>query len=73
MLLSGIFVPIDSMPIYLQIVAYMPPLSHGDPMITGIVTKGTSIFGQHFYWLLGISVVLFIASFIIFLKRRYEV
>ena len=72
-LLSGIFIPIESMPFYLQIVAFMLPLSHGDPMIMGIVTKGTSIFSEHFYWLLGISVVLFIVSFLVFLRRKYEV
>jgi len=72
-LLSGIFVPLDSMPTYLQIIAYILPLSHGDPMIRGILTKGNSVIGFHFYWLVAISAVLFFLSFIIFIKRKYEV
>jgi len=41
-LLSGIFIPIEAMPIYLQAIAYVLPLSHGSPLITGIITKGKS-------------------------------
>ena len=73
LLLSGIFIPIDAMPIYLQVFAYILPLSHGDPMIKSVVTKGNSIFGFDFYVLLGISFLFLIISFIIFKKRRYEV
>jgi len=73
LLLSGIFIPIDAMPIYLQVFAYILPLSHGDPMIKGVVTKGKSVFGFDFYVLLGISFLFLIISFIIFKKRRYEV
>jgi len=72
-ILSGIFVPIESMPVYLQVVAYMLPLSHGKPIITGIVTKGKSVFGFDFYWLLGISCLFFVLSFIVFYLRKYEV
>jgi len=72
-LLSGIFIPIDAMPNYLQIIAYMLPLSHGSPLITGIITKGKSVFGFDFFTLLGVSVFLIITSFIIFQRRKYEV
>ncbi len=72
-ILSGIFVPIESMPVYLQVAAYMLPLSHGKPIITGIVTKGKSVFGFDFYWLLGISCLFFVLSFIVFYLRKYEV
>jgi ABC-2 type transport system permease protein len=72
-LLSGIFVPIESMPVYLQAIAYILPLSHGDPMIRGIVTKSKSVFGFHFFALLGLSSALCILSFIIFWRRKYEV
>ncbi len=73
LLLSGIFIPIDAMPIYLQVFAYILPLSHGDPMIKSVVTKGNSVFAFDFYVLLGISFLFLIISFIIFKKRRYEV
>ena len=73
LLLSGIFIPIDAMPIYLQIIAYILPLSHGDPMIRGIVTKGKSVFGFDFFALLIVSIFLVFISFIIFKRRRYEV
>jgi ABC-2 type transport system permease protein len=72
-LLSGIFIPIDSMPIYLQAIAYALPLSHGDPLIRGIVTKGKSVFGFDFFTLLGVSLALVVLSFIIFSRRKYEV
>ncbi|TFF86804.1 MAG: ABC transporter permease [Promethearchaeota archaeon] len=73
LLLSGIFIPIDAMPIYLQIVAYILPLSHGDPMIRGIITKGKSVFGFDFFALLALSIVLVLISFITFKRRKYEV
>ncbi len=72
-LLSGIFIPIDAMPIYLQVFAYALPLSHGDPMIRGIVTKGKSVFGFDFFSLLVLSIVMVVLSFIIFKRRKYEV
>ncbi len=72
-LLSGIFIPIEAMPIYLQTIAYVLPLSHGSPLITGIITKGKSVFGFDFFSLLGVSVVLVVLSFILFQRRKYEV
>jgi len=73
LLLSGIGVPIESMPPYLQVVAYILPLSHGQPMLTAILSKGASVFGFHFFSLLAISVVLNVATLILFYIRRYEV
>lgn len=72
-LLSGIFIPIENMPPFLQLFAYILPLSHGDPLISGIITKGQHVFGMHFYWLFIISLILLIISFLIFKKRKYEV
>ncbi len=72
-LLSGIFIPIENMPPYLQFIAYILPLSHGDPLLRGIIQKGQSIFGLHFFWLFAISLVLIIVSFIVFNRRKYEV
>lgn len=73
LLLSGIGVPIESMPFYLQVVAYVLPLSHGQPMLTAILSKGASVFGFHFYSLLALSVVLNVATFIVFYLKNYEV
>ena len=72
-LLSGMFISIEAMPIYLQILAYALPLSHGGPLITGVITKGKSVFGFDFFTLLGVSVFLIVTSFIIFQRRKYEV
>ncbi len=72
-LLSGMFVPIDAMPDYLQTIAYMLPLSHGAPIIKGILSKGKSFIGFDFFWLLGISSVLIILSFLVINRKRYEV
>ncbi len=70
--LSGLFIPIDAMPLYLRIFAWILPLSHANPMIMGILTKGNSVFGFDFYWLVGIGTFLFISSFIIFQRKQYE-
>jgi len=72
-LLSGMFVPIENMPFYLQPIANILPLSHGDPMITGILTKGKSVFGFDFFSLLGLSAALIFLTIIIFQRRKYEV
>ncbi len=72
-LLSGIFIPIEGMPSYLQVIAYILPLSHGDPLLRGIIQKGQSVLGLHFIWLLAISIILIIITFIIFKRRKYEV
>jgi len=72
-LLSGIFIPIENMPSFLQFFAYILPLSHGDPLIRGVITKGTPVWGFHFVWLFIISVILVIVSFLIFKRRKYEV
>jgi ABC-2 type transport system permease protein len=72
-LLSGIFIPIDAMPTFLQAIAYVLPLSHGDPMIKGVVTKGNSVFGFDFYSLLALSIFFIVISFILFQRRHYEV
>jgi len=71
-MLSGLFIPIESMPIYLQIFAWILPLSHANPMINGILTKGNSVLGFHFYFLLGIATFLLVLSFIIFQRKQYE-
>ena len=72
-LLSGMFVPIDAMPDYLQTIAYILPLSHGAPIVKGILSKGKSFIGFDFFWLFGISSFLIILSFIILNRKRYEV
>ncbi len=72
-LLSGMFVPIDSMPEYLQIIAYMLPLSHGQPIIRGVLSKGKSVIGFDFFWLIGISIFFIALSFLAITKKRYEV
>ncbi|MHA1819844.1 MAG: ABC transporter permease [Promethearchaeota archaeon] len=72
-LLSGIFIPISSMPTFLRAFAYILPLSHGDPMIRGIVSKGKGVLGFDFFSLLALSVALVLSSFIIMKRKQYEV
>jgi len=72
-LLSGMFVPIESMPAYLQAIAYILPLSHGEPMIKGILSKGKPVLGFDFFWLCAICAVLIILSFITIKRKKYEV
>ncbi|MHA1684056.1 MAG: ABC transporter permease [Promethearchaeota archaeon] len=73
LLLSGIFIPIENMPVYLQVVAKSLPLAHGAPLITSITTKGLGLFSEEFIVLSIISAVLFVLSFIIFNKKRLQV
>ena len=72
-LLSGLFVPLGSMPLYLNLFAQMLPLSHANPLISSVLSKGNPILEYHFYILLIVSLVLNIITFLIFYKRRYEV
>jgi ABC-2 type transport system permease protein len=72
-LLSGIFIPVSAMPLPLQIFAYILPLTHGDPIIRGIVTKGTGFFGFDFLCLVALSLALILLSFSIMKKKNYEV
>ncbi|MBD3353715.1 MAG: ABC transporter permease subunit [Candidatus Lokiarchaeota archaeon] len=72
-LLSGIFIPVDAMPLPLQIFAYILPLSHGDPMIRGIVTKGKGFFGFDFLCLMALVAALILITFLIMKRKRYEV
>jgi len=72
-LLSGMFVPIESMPEYLQAIAFILPLSHGEPMIKGILSKGKSVIGFDFFSLLAVSVVLIFLSFLAIKRKKYEV
>ncbi|MBN1800293.1 MAG: ABC transporter permease [Candidatus Lokiarchaeota archaeon] len=70
--LSGLFIPIDSMPLYLQVVAWILPLSHAGPMINNVLTKGMPAIGFDFYCLLAVSSVLFALSVILFQRKQYE-
>lgn len=72
-LLSGIFVPLDAMPEYLQAIAFILPLSHGTPMLRAILSKGKSVLGFDFFALLIVSVVLIFFSFVVMKRKRYEV
>jgi len=72
-LLSGIFVPLESMPEYLQIVAFILPLSHGKPIISRILSKGKSFFGFDFFALVIVSATLILLSFLTIKRKRYEV
>ncbi len=72
-LLSGMFVPIESMPEYLQAIAWLLPLSHGEPILKGILSKGKPVIGFDFFWLLGISAVLIFLSFLTIKRKKYEV
>lgn len=71
-LLSGLFIPIDSMPLYLQVIAWILPLSHAGPIINQVLTKGLPAIGFDFYCLLGFSLFLFVLSIVVFQKKHYE-
>lgn len=74
-LLSGMFVPLESMPSYLQILADILPLGHGAPILNSILTKGGGFSFQdtHVQALMSIVGVCFVLSFLLFLRKNYEV
>ena len=72
-LLSGIFIPLDSMPFYLQFLANLLPLSHGTPMIGAIINKGASLSGVHVRYLVIQGLVYTVLSYLAILKKNYEV
>ena len=72
-LMSGLFIPIEGLPPYMQIIANILPLSHGTPLINSIVVKDFSVFvSPHLYWLIGLSIVLVALTFIAFSRKKYE-
>jgi ABC-2 type transport system permease protein len=72
-LLSGIFIPLDAMPPYLRFIANLLPLSHGTPMIGLIVNKGARLAGMHVTYLVIQALAYTILSYLVFLRKRYEV
>ncbi len=72
-MLSGIFIPLDSMPTFLQILAYAFPLAHGDPLIRAVVSKGLPLDPTHLGWLVGVFLGYFVLSFIVMRRRQEEV
>ncbi len=72
-MLSGIFIPLSSMPVFLQIIAYAFPLAHGDPLIRSVVSKGLPMDPVHLAWLVGVFVGYFVLSFIVMKRRQEEV
>ncbi len=72
-MLSGIFIPLDSMPLFLQILAYAFPLAHGDPLIRAVVSKGLPLDPTHLAWLVGVFLGYFVLSFIVMRRRQEEV
>jgi ABC-2 type transport system permease protein len=74
-LLSGMFIPIDSMPWYLQILANILPLGHGSPLLNQVITKGVplSMDNFHMQYILGFIGGCIVLSYIIFARKQYEV
>ncbi|MDO8736635.1 MAG: ABC transporter permease [Thermoleophilia bacterium] len=59
-LLSGIAIPIEDLPTFLQWCSYLVPLRYAVDVLTGVVVQGESFFDQlpSFFILLGIGVAL---------------
>jgi ABC-2 type transport system permease protein len=72
-LLSGIFIPIDGMPLPIRAIAEALPLAHGAPLIDSITTKGLSLWSMGFLALALISAAFIVLSFIAMARRRTEV
>lgn len=76
-LVSGMFVPVESMAPWLQGLAYAFPLAHAVPLLSNISLKGLGLtYGPNLlytYSLLGISFILILLTVIVFYRKKYEV
>jgi len=76
-LVSGMFVPVESMAPWLQVLAYAFPLAHAVPLLSNISLKGLGLtYGPNILYtcsLLGISLVLILLTAIVFYRKKYEV
>jgi ABC-type multidrug transport system permease subunit len=69
-MLSGSFFPIDNMPKWLQLVAYLNPMAHHTFLIRNILLKGGEL-GYVMTHLLGILVASTVVGFVAF--RRFKI
>jgi len=76
-LVSGMFVPVESMAPWLQVLAYAFPLAHAIPLLSNISLKGLGLaYGPNLLYtcsLLGISLVLILLTTLVFYRKKYEV
>ncbi len=74
-MLSGMFIPYESMPSYLQSLSVFLPLSHGPPLLEQVITKGTDLTFSNFnvFSLVFISLFCILLSYGIFLRKKYQV
>jgi ABC-type multidrug transport system permease subunit len=76
-LVSGMFVPVESMAPWLQALAYAFPLAHAVPLLSNISLKGLGLtYGPNLLYtcsLLGISLILILLTTIVFYRKKYEV
>ncbi|MFW9991779.1 MAG: ABC transporter permease [Candidatus Odinarchaeota archaeon] len=73
--LSGLFFPFESMPDYIQLLSVFLPLSHGTPVLRQVVMKGAGLdlLNIDVLSLVLISVFCVIFSYILFLRKKYQV
>ncbi len=72
-ILSGVFIPLEAMPDYLQTMAYFFPLTHGNLLVKTIAQKGTSFLTGNFFYLIILGFVYVALSFFLFQISKQEV
>ena len=76
-LVSGMFVPVDSMEPWLQVLAYIFPLASAVPLLSNIALKGLSLtHGSNLIYagtLLSVSLVLILVTLFFFYRKKLEV
>ncbi|MFX1515534.1 MAG: ABC transporter permease [Promethearchaeota archaeon] len=74
-MLSGMFIPYESMPSYLQTLSIFLPLTHGPPILEQVITKGTDLSLTNFnvFSLVFISLACILFSYGLFLRKKYQV
>ena len=73
LLFSGIFIPVSSMPVILQLIANILPLAHGSPMIQAIISNRSSVWGSDLLYLVIQGIFLTVVSYILIKRKDYEV
>ncbi|MCR4433045.1 MAG: ABC transporter permease [Caldiserica bacterium] len=71
LILSGFIFPVEAMPVIIQWVAWLLPLTHFLPILRGLILKGVGItyLYQDVIWLFVFSVFMLLFSSLRFRKR----
>jgi len=76
-LVSGMFVPVENMALWLQVLAYIFPLASATPLLSNVSLKGYTLFEGsnllYFSTLFGVSLLIILFTIVVFYRKKLEV